>query len=123
MSVNQEQIITLTNKIETIFYGKDITPQNIFDLIIQVMSFVDTIKDVDGEEKKKLCIQLVNEIIHSQNIQEKIKGYPVVQLIVNNCMDNFIETTIGVSKKLYNINKNSRRFKYCCNSNNFFKNF
>lgn len=123
MSINQEQIMNLQSKIHSVFNGKDITPQNVFDLFIQVISFADTFKDLDGEEKKKLCVQLVNELIYSQDIQEKIKGFPIIQLIVNNCLDNFIETTIDVSKKLYDINKSSRRFKSCCNSNNFFKKF
>lgn len=115
MLQNNKEIIKITQDIKDVIdnlFNNKITPANILPIITNLMSIIDKTLNIPGNEKKQICMDIIYEIILTDDNTSVIvdKGYTITML--NNIFDTFINNIIDVSKGEFNINKGIKFFKY-----------
>lgn len=90
----------LMNNIESLILGNDVSLIDITSLCLQSMLFVEHLKNISGEEKKKLVIDALFKVFEKHNFDTTML----------NIVPFLIETIIKVDKRIDPINK----IKKCC---------
>ena len=101
-NINNEKMVELYHKILQIANEKDIPLDNVSEVTKIAMENIDSVKNLNGDEKREFVIQAITKIIENKfEGEKKNKLLEVVKVIV----PNLIETFILISKGNLVVNK------------------
>ena len=80
------------NNLKNIIEGKDITRTNVISTVLQLMSMVETYKELSGLQKKGIVIDSLHNLVNEQitDISEKNDLILLIDLTIPHVIDNFI---------------------------------
>ena len=101
-NIHNEKMVELYNKILQIANEKGIPLDNVSEVTKIAMENIDSVKNLNGDEKREFVIQAITKIIENKfEGEKKNKLLEVVKVIV----PNLIETFILISKGNLVVNK------------------
>ena len=97
----QPEYMEIYNKVFTVVKGRKITPSNVMFLVGITMEVVEKNKELSGDQKKELVINIMKEIVRkSKDIPDKEIVYASIDMMAPGAIDLIVAGANG----LLNIN-------------------
>lgn len=110
-----DSINRLYNKLEEILGENKLSCDNLISVVVLLMQYVETYKELKGEEKRNIIIRVLKRFIADKIGNEE--GAYDINLLIKTTLPDIIDSLVAVDKKqlVIKTQKNVKNLFSCCN--------